>query len=179
MTSTWAYMYAWNMKLFLFKNIEWNVFRNNKIKDETCLEDIVDSNTDFFLYNHMINGPCFLMVFIFKIKILLAFNIWFFSIEFIFPSYVTKMLSKGTVVLIESNNICINHTHSWPWRGCSLGAYASEFPEPTGACSRPAGAWSKACMSYTCSFKCKSSAVVDTAVPCPSYLEWLKLSNLQ
>ena len=61
----------------------------------------------------MINGPCFLFVVVFfGIKFFLPLIFDFFSIEFMFTSYVMKVLREITIVLIESNNIYINHTHS-------------------------------------------------------------------
>ena len=62
--------------------------------------------------------------------------------------------------------------------GCSLGAYASEFQEPTGACSRPAGGLKHRCVMHVVA-KCKSRAVVDPAVPYSTHLKLLKLCNLQ
>ena len=73
----------------------------------------------------------------FKIKFCLLLIFDFLSIEFIFPSYVIKIFSEIRMVLIESKNIYINHTHSWARTGCSLDAYVSESPEHTGACSKP------------------------------------------
>ena len=49
--------------------------------------------------------------------------------------------------------------------------YASEFPEPTGACSRPSGGLKHVT-------KCKISAVVDPAVSYTSYLELLKIMQV-
>ena len=87
------------------------------------------------------------------------------------------MFTEITVVLIESNNICINHAHSCEGRGCSLGANASEFPEPTGACSRPADGLKHACAIHAV-VKCKRSALVNSAVPYPSYLKLIKIKQL-
>ena len=107
-----------------------------------------------------LNVSCF-----FKNKILLASNIWFLFYRIHLPvlCYQNVCESEITVVLIESNNICINHTYSWAGRGCSLGAYAYEFPEPTGACSRPAGGLEHACVIHAVA-KRKSSAEVDLSV---------------
>ena len=74
------------------------------------------------------------------------------------------MLSEITVVLsptIYASTILIAEL------GC--GAFASEFPEPTGACSTPVGGRKHACVMHAV-VKCKSSAVVDPFVPYPSYL---------
>ena len=75
------------------------------------------------------------------------------------------MLSEITVVLIESNNIYINHTHSWARMGC-ICLWVSGAQ---GACSTPVGGLNHACVMHAV-VKCKSSATVDAFVPYPSYL---------
>ena len=72
-----------------------------------------------------------------KTKFCLLLISAFYPIEFILLSYVIKILSEITIVLIESNQIYINHTHSWARKGCSLDAYPSAFPDPTRVCSKP------------------------------------------
>ena len=122
--------------------------------------------------NYMINGPCCLFFFFgfFLIKFCLPLIFDFFTIELIFPSYVIKILSEIIIVLIQSNNIYINHTNTWAGRGCSLGAYASEFLEPTGDCSRPAGGLKHVIIIHA-GAKCKISTVVDPTVSYTSHLE--------
>ena len=59
----------------------------------------------------MINGPFSF----FKNKILLASNVFFFYIEFIFLSYVIKMLSEITVVLIVLTILIADLGGRAPW----------------------------------------------------------------
>ena len=58
--------------------------------------------------------------------------------------------------------------------GCSPGANVSEFPELTGAFSRPASG-----LTHVIIIHAVTEAIVDPAVPYTSHLELLKLRNLQ
>ena len=51
------------------------------------------------------------------------------------------------------------------------------FPEPTGACFRPADGLKHACAIHAV-VKCKRSEVVNSAVPYPSYLKLIKIKQL-